>query len=511
MLVLEDLDHAQARGADIIAEIVGYGQSSDAHHIAAPPEDGEGAARCMKLALKDAGYFKRPFPKTRVGVMIGSHKDTAVPVREKIVWKKVRARLEKLIQGGEYDAAQSEKLLEEYEELFNQKELCADSILGSTLSLVAGRVASAFNFNGVTNIVDAACASSLAAIGQSISALHERRCDVVISGGADTAVNAETFVGFSRIQALSNTGSFPFDDRADGFVIGSGAALFVLKRYDDAIRHGDEIYALIRGWGASSDGAGKAIAAPDFEGQMNCLGNAYQSAKIDPTDLDFLECHATGTPVGDAEERKTVSAFFGKTRLQKGRLPLPIGGSKASTGHTRSAAGAVGMLSSIFAINQRCVPPQVNFEQAPEGVCFEDLGLHVPKRPEPIESEEVLVGTSAFGFGGINYHIVLSTPPRNQRPPLLDIEKANFPIFSNLVSDIAFVFPGQGSQYVGMLYEIRDRPEVAYLLKEADKIYESLSGTLLTPLLVELPSEDPEIKQAQEEQLRATGVSQPAI
>ncbi|MFK5920750.1 MAG: SDR family NAD(P)-dependent oxidoreductase [Verrucomicrobiota bacterium] len=467
--------------------------------------------KCAQQALQDAGYYKRPFPKNRVGAVIGAAKVASVDLYDKLVWRKIRARLDDLIKEGSYDAESVKSLIDDYEEEFNQFEITADTILGGNPSLAVSRLASVFDFQGLTNAIDAACSSSLAAIGNAITLLQERRCDVVISGGVGTGTGAEEFIGFSRIQALSSKGSFPFDERADGFVIGAGGTLFVLKRYEDAIRNGDEIYALIRGWGAANDGTGKGIAAPDFEGQTRCLNDAYVNSGIDPLDVDFLECHATGTPVGDAEERKTVAEFFGKDRLQKKLSPLVLGGSKAITGHVRSGAGAVGMLSGIFAINQRCVPPQVNFEQAPEGVCLEDLGLHVAKRPEAIVNEEIISGISSFGFGGINYHAVLSSSPRNQRKALVDVERANYLSFPELTSDVAYVFPGQGAQFAGMLHEFKDCPEVAHLLKKADEIYQEISGSLLSPILLELPSVDVETEKEQMDSLLSTEVSQPAI
>ncbi|OOZ39135.1 hypothetical protein BOW53_12855 [Solemya pervernicosa gill symbiont] len=467
--------------------------------------------RCAQQALRDAGYFRRPFLKKRVGVVIGAPKNESLELNDKLSWKKARQRLEALAKKGDFDQEAALALLDEYEEQFNTYEVKADTVLGANGNLGVSRVASAFDFQGITNSVDAACSSSLTAIGQAVMLLQERRCDVVLSGGVDTTVHPSIFVGFSRLQALSNNGSFPFDERADGFVIGSGGAIFVLKRFSDAVRNGDEIYALIRGWGVSNDGAGKGMAAPDYEGQMRAVEGAYADAGIDPDEVSFVECHATGTPVGDAEERKSVSEYFGKPRLNSKKAPVAIAGSKAMVGHARAGAGAAGMLSSIFAINTRCVPPQVNYEQAPEGIDYAAIGLHVAKRPEPIDRDEIVTGTSSFGFGGINYHLVLSSSPVNQRAPVVDISRADFPLFDNLDNDLAFIFPGQGSQYVGMLHAFKHLPEVGELLHKADQIYASIGGGPLTPLLTELPHEDESRRSEQEERLRSTEVSQPAI
>jgi len=493
-------------------------QDSDLSNFKIPPTVSENmsqlqlvALRCAYQALDDAGYFQKPFPKDKVGVVIGAIDDDNQEPEGKIYWKIIRDRLEKLSKWPELYEKNIGVLFKEYEDEFTQNEITMDAVLGGQANLAASRIASTFDFHGLSNAVDAACSSSLAAISQAVRLLQERRCDVMLSGGIDTGVDQGVYIAFSRVQALSDTGSFPFDERADGFVVGAGGTIFVLKRYEDALKHGDQIYALIRGWGAANDGKGKGITAPDYEGQIQCLKNAYLSASIDPSSVDFVECHATGTPVGDAEERKTVTHFFGKERLSKQLPPLPVAGSKAITGHVRVGAGAVGLMSSIFAINTRCIPPQVNFENAPQGVNYESLGLQVFKKPKNLNKQHIITGTSSFGFGGINYHMVLSSSPKNQRSPLIDVDIANYPNLAELKNDIAFVFPGQGSQFVGMLSDFGDQDFSKAYLKQADDIFEELHGELITPLLLIKDYESNDARFQAEEKLKQTEYSQPAI
>jgi acyl transferase domain-containing protein/NAD(P)H-dependent flavin oxidoreductase YrpB (nitropropane dioxygenase family)/phosphopantetheinyl transferase len=471
------------------------------------------ALRSAHRALDDAGFFRRPVPRNKVATFVGVNGNTSqLPTQSMLLWARVRERLLELPEVDAGKAGMLQELFEHYESLYQDDWVYTeDTRTGQLASIVASRIANVFDLGGMTNTLDAACASGLAAVAQAISMLNEGRCDAALAGAVGPALKPDAFVSFSSLHALSAQGSFPFDARADGFVIGEGGGMFVLKRERDALLHGDRIYAVIQGWGASSDGAGKGITAPSHKGQVRALEDAYASSGIDPLQLDFLECHATGTPVGDSEERISVHGFFGEGRQKRGMPPLPIGGSKAMTGHLLSGAGVVSMLSGLFAVNLRRVPPQVNFEQAPDAVDLAGLGLKVATRPEVIPSQEVLAGVSAFGFGGVNYHLVLSTPQHNARAPLLDAALADFPRFDGLSGDTLFMFPGQGSQYPGMLHAFRDDAGTRELLSRAMGIFAEYSDASLEALLLADPALDEAALGPLRDALKDTAVSQPAI
>lgn len=471
------------------------------------------ALHCAHRALEDAGYFRRPLPGRNAATFVGVNADASKkPAEQMNLWAKIRERLLALPKVDADKTEALEALFEHYESLYRDEWLYTeDTRTGQLQSIVASRIANVFDLGGMTNTVDAACASGLAAIAQAVSMLNEGRCDVALAGAIGPALDPDVFVSFSSLHALSAQGSFPFDARADGFVIGEGGGMLVLKRERDALRHGDRIYAVINGWGASSDGAGKGITAPNHKGQIRALEDAYSRTPIQPIELDFLECHATGTPVGDQEERISIHDFFGEARQKLGKLPLPIGGSKAVTGHLLSAAGLVSVLSALFAINLRRVPPQVNFEQASGDVDLEALGLTVAKRPVAIQSQEVHAGVSSFGFGGVNYHLVLSSPRSNARPPLLDAAVADFPRYERLSGDILFMFPGQGSQYPGMLHDFRDDPRTRTLLAHAMSIFKDYSRAPLEDLLLVDPLLDETVLKPLRDSLTDTTISQPAI
>ncbi len=181
-----------------------------------------------------------------------------------------------------------------------------DSMPGELPNIVAGRVANVLNLRGPNFIADAACASTFAAVAAAVEMLSEGHVDAVITGGVDRNMGPSTFVKFCKIGALSATGTRPFGDGADGFVMGEGAAAFVLKRLADAERDGDTIYAVIRGVGASSDGKGKGITAPNPVGQVYAVERAWRHAGLDPATATLVEAHGPSTRVGDFAEVERI-------------------------------------------------------------------------------------------------------------------------------------------------------------------------------------------------------------
>ena len=197
-----------------------------------------------------------------------------------------------------------ERIVEETREAFlgEQFEITEDTMPGELSNVIAGRVANLFNLRGPNFTTDAACASGLAALNAAVDGLVEHDFDAVITGGIDRNMGVDAFVKFCKIGALSATGTRPFDAGADGFVMGEGAALFVLKRLEDAERDGDRVHAVILGIGGSSDGKGKGITAPNPVGQRLAVERAWAKAGVDPATATAVEAHGTSTRVGDAAE-----------------------------------------------------------------------------------------------------------------------------------------------------------------------------------------------------------------
>ena len=236
--------------------------------------------------------------------------------------------------------------------------------------------------------------------------LTEHHVDAVIAGGVDRNMGAPIFVKFCKIGALSATGSRPFGDGADGFVMGEGSASFMLKRLSDAERDGDKIYAVIRGVGASSDGKGKGITAPNPVGQILAARRAWENAGLDPATATLVEAHGTSTKVGDVVEVESLNEVFGGAP----RHSIGLGSAKGNIGHLKAGAGAAGLLKATMAIHQKVLPPTLNSERPNPNIDFANSPFYLIHEPQawaqPSQGPR-RAGVSAYGFGGTNFHLVL--------------------------------------------------------------------------------------------------------
>lgn len=287
--------------------------------------------------------------------------------------------------------------------------LTGDSFPGMLANVVSGRVANRLDLSGSNFVVDAACASSLAALKAACHELLLGDCDIALAGGADTHNGIGDFVMFSSVGALSKSGrSRPFDRDADGIVLGEAVACVVLKRVGDALRDGDRIYATIRGIGSSSDGRTSGLTAPRSEGQLLALERAYRSGDIDPASVDLIEAHGTGTVLGDRTELQALTDFMTAHGAERGHCV--IGSVKSQIGHTKCAAGLVGLVKAALSVNQGVLPPTVALT-CPNPVWDPDSSPFVFRdtaAPWAREPSARVAGVSAFGFGGTNYHCVLT-------------------------------------------------------------------------------------------------------
>ncbi len=282
-----------------------------------------------------------------------------------------------------------------------------DSMPGELSNCLAGRVANLFDLHGPNFTVDAACASSLAALNASIEGLIEGEFDAALCGGIDRNMGVNAFVKFCKIGALSATGSRPYSDGADGFVMGEGAALFLLKRLADAERDGDRVHAVVRAVGASSDGKGKGLTAPNPIGQKLAIERAWKTAGLDPSTCGMVEGHGTSTKVGDLVEVQSLIDTFHKSN---GSGPIALGSVKSNFGHLKAAAGAAGLLKATLSLREKVIPPSLHCERTNPAIDFDKSPFHVQRELGEFPqhgNEPRRAAVSAFGFGGTNFHIVL--------------------------------------------------------------------------------------------------------
>ena len=235
-----------------------------------------------------------------------------------------------------------------------------DTMPGELANIIAGRVANLFNLRGPNFTTDAACASGLAATSAAVRGLQAHDYDAVVTGGVDRNMGVAAFVKFCKIGALSATGTRPFDAGADGFVMGEGAALFVLKRLSDAEKSGDRIYAVLLGLGGSSDGKGKGITAPNPVGQRLAVERAWANAHLNPAEAGYVEAHGTSTRVGDATELASLTEVFAKAGAAPGSIAL--GSVKSNIGHLKAAAGTGGLFKMVRSLYDKVIAPSLHFE-----------------------------------------------------------------------------------------------------------------------------------------------------
>ncbi len=276
----------------------------------------------------------------------------------------------------------------------------------------AGVVAAALELGGARWTLDAACASALYAIKFAMEELRAGRADAMLAGGVSRPQSLYTQMGFSQLRALSPSGvPAPFDAAADGLVVGEGAGVFALKRLSDALRAGDRVRAVLTGVGLSND-VGGSLLAPNSAGQLRAMRAAYREAGLSPSQIDFVECHATGTPTGDPVEIRSLKALWGE-RGEPGACA--IGSVKSNVGHLLTAAGAAGLMKVVLALERRVLPPNANFSAPNPAAGLEGSPFRVPTRAEPWPERGGAprrAAVSAFGFGGINAHLLVEEAPR---------------------------------------------------------------------------------------------------
>ena len=579
-------------------------------------------------ALTDFGYPNKPLEPNRTAVILGNSL-----AGEKHSWSNIRILLPEYLDilaalpdFRSLNASTREALINGMRKGIDSKipPITEDTMPGELANIIAGRVANVFNFGGPNFTTDAACASSLAALQTSIDGLYADQYDAVLTGGIDRNMGPESFVKFSKIGALSPDGSRPYAEGANGFVMGEGAVVFLIKRLKDAEKNGDKIYAVIRGVGGSSDGKGKGITAPNPIGQQRAIVQAWKNAGLSPETASLIEGHGTSTKVGDVAEVNSLNNIFGNLGLPIGKIAL--GSVKSNIGHLKSAAGAAGLLKTILALHHNIIPSSANFKKPNPQLDFSRMPFTVntESRPWHVETGEIRrAAVSSFGFGGTNFHTVLEEyiperltnekrifpgvdlnlpekqitekvmamadssiqsnktntpyqgllfvtgetanevkeslnhvltsvtqgiapvsecpePKEVDKPERLAIDYLNLDelakkgekVLKALENDtavswqalsaqgvfhgtgkpgkVAFLFPGQGSQYINMLRELRDKESIVMdVFQEADRIMTPILGKPLTSYIF-VDGDEAALAQA-EKSLRDTTITQPAM
>jgi acyl transferase domain-containing protein/NADPH:quinone reductase-like Zn-dependent oxidoreductase/NAD(P)-dependent dehydrogenase (short-subunit alcohol dehydrogenase family)/aryl carrier-like protein len=442
-------------------------------------------------ALEDAGYPLKQIAGTRMGVFTGASSH-------------------------------------DYYDIQDLDSLTTHSVTGWAMCMTANRISYAFDLHGPSMTLDTACSSSLVALHAGVTSVQRGECDSALVCAVNTLLHPIHHVAFSRLSMLSPTSRcHAFDSCGDGYVRSEGAGVVVLKPLEQALADGDHIYATILRTVVNSDGRNEGLTMPSTEGQIRLLREAYEGLPVER--VHYVEAHGTGTAAGDPVETTALGTVLGNPDR-----PLLLGSVKTNIGHLEAGAGMAGLIKTCLVASKRQVPPNLHFNDPNPNIPLE-LGLGVPTSASALPEDDFLVGVNSFGFGGTNAHVVISPPPTQDRPrpqestepqllclsarsegALRDLlaryqtiesqdlrqvaysslmRRTHHPYRTAVVTDslsdlaeaaihpaarqaprVAFVYSGQGSQWLSMGRALLDDPAFSALVDECEPHYQKLLG-----------------------------------
>ncbi|KAA0918102.1 polyketide synthase Pks13 [Dietzia sp. ANT_WB102] len=284
------------------------------------------------------------------------------------------------------------------------------AVTGASNSIISNRVSYTFDFRGPSMTLDTACSTSLVAIHEAVNSLRLHESDLVVAGGVNMMLAPAATMGFAKTgAALSPDGRIKaFSSDANGICRSEGGGVFILKRLSEAERDGNDILAVIKGSAVNSDGRSNGLTAPNPDAQVAVLRQAYADAGVDPSEVDYIEAHGTGTILGDPIEATALGQVLGRGR--DADRPTLLGSAKTNFGHMESAAGAAGLAKVILGMNKDALPPTINFAGPNPYIDFDAARLNVVTETTswPRYSGRAVAGISGFGFGGTNAHVVVA-------------------------------------------------------------------------------------------------------
>ena len=297
----------------------------------------------------------------------------------------------------------------------NNSDINAYIGTGNSSSVLAGRLAYTLGLRGPAITCDTACSSSLVAVDLACQALKSGEISFAIVGGVNLLIDPQNNMIFSKAGMLSEDGLCKtFDEEANGYSRGEGCGVVLIKRMTDALKDNDVILALIKGSAVNQDGRSSGLTVPNLKAQEDVIKNALKQAKLNPDDIDVIEAHGTGTPLGDPIEVQAVANVFSNRNRS-----LTIGSVKTNIGHLEGAAGIAGLIKMILALKHQCIPKHINFNSLNPAIDLASFNGIIPQ--DNIEwqrntTKPRRAGVSSFGFSGTNAHVILEEGPIQQQP-----------------------------------------------------------------------------------------------
>ncbi|MGY6272312.1 SDR family NAD(P)-dependent oxidoreductase [Achromobacter denitrificans] len=281
---------------------------------------------------------------------------------------------------------------------------------GNATSIAANRISYVYDLRGPSLAMDTACSSSMVAFHHACRAIESGEISQALAGGISLHLHPYGFLIFSKASMLSRQGRCNvFDASGDGYVRSEGGGLFLLKDLDLAMADGDPILAVVAGTAVNTDGSKSGLTVPSADAQAELLRAAYARAGISPADIDYLEAHGTGTPVGDPIETRAIGEALG--RLRPAGRPLPIGSVKSNMGHLEAASGVAGLVKAVYSLKHRRVPATIGIRELNPAIRAQEWNLDIVTQARPLPaSGPLVIGVNSFGFGGANAHVILRSP-----------------------------------------------------------------------------------------------------
>lgn len=445
------------------------------------------AIEATRQALQDAGYDTKPFDKLHTGVFLGA---SVSEYRDMICARHRALQMTNGEYGDALSPAEQEAVRASVADVVPAR---AFSIAGGLLNMIACSVSQTFDLSGPAMQIDAACSSALVAIHEAAVNLRAGVVNLAVAGGVYLNLGPDNLIGFSRIGAISPSGACrPFDAKADGFVMGEGVGVVILKRLDDALRDGDRIYAVIKGSGCNNDGRGEGPMTPRPEGQKDAMRRAHEHLDFGVDSISYVETHGTATTVGDVVEVGALRQFFSE------RLGKPVdepycwlGSIKANVGHTMSAAGVAGFIKTCLMMHHGVIPPQPAVEEL-------NPKLDLPSSPFKLANAAVpwttkagqprRAAVSSFGFGGTNAHVVVEQAPKKPAtvdtaalgPELVLLSAPTPALLATMANDLAEHVTKHGLSVSAVAAALATRQafdaRAAFLATSADQLVATLHG-----------------------------------
>lgn len=321
----------------------------------------------------------------------------------------------------------------DYSQLVSQSQdgIKAQAATGLSHAMTANRISYLFDFQGPCEAINTSCSSSLVAVHNAVRAIRCGECEMAVAGGVNVILSPVSQIGFGKVGVLSKTGKCrTFDRDADGIVRGEGAGAVLLKKLSDARRDGDHIYAIIRETGVNHGGHSSSLTAPNPQGQIRLLTETYQKAGINPETISYIECHGTGTKLGDPVEINALKKAFDELQQQWGqenyiRKSCGLGSVKTNIGHLEAASGIAGLLKVVLAMKHQMIPGNAGFKQLNPYINLDGSPFYIAKESSRWETSEIprRAGISSFGMGGTNAHVILEEYQENEAEPAVKQEK----------------------------------------------------------------------------------------